>query len=203
MVDAYGAPVSGATVTLNATSSPAFTTNAEGVALVAGPPGAATLAISVPSFVPGVVQTTLGNEGVASIPVTLQRVTEPAGGSLGTRSGVRPLRSDDGRRLSFEVELVVVGADAQTLPGSFHSRNEAVRPKLAYRRAGVRTLLCHQEPSNPGASRASSGHRPDISERIRDARCITIDNFGNTSGERYVDHLDQQRPGHHPQTDTR
>jgi len=63
------------------------------------------------------VQTTLGNEGVASIPVTLQRVTEPAGGSLGTRSGVRPLRSDDGRRLSFEVELVVVGANAQCVNG--------------------------------------------------------------------------------------
>jgi hypothetical protein len=117
VVDAYGAPVSGATVTLNATSSPAFTTNAEGVALVAAPPGAATLAISVPSFVASVVQTTLGNGGVTSIPVTLQRVTEPAGGSLGTRSGVRPLRSDDGRRLTFEVELLVVGADAQPVNG--------------------------------------------------------------------------------------
>ncbi|MEO7853935.1 MAG: type IV secretion system protein [Rubrivivax sp.] len=35
------------------------------------------------------------------------------------------------------------------------------------------------------------------------ARCITINDLGNTSGERHVDHLDQQRPGHYPQTDTR
>lgn len=117
VVDAYGAPVSGAAVTLNATSSPAFATNAEGVALVAAPPGAASLSISVPSFIPAVVQATLSTETVTSVPVILQRVTAPAGGSLATRSDFRPVRSSDGRRLDFEVELVVVGADAQAVTG--------------------------------------------------------------------------------------
>jgi len=117
VVDAYGAPVSGASITLNASSSPAFTTNAEGVALVVAPPGAATLSISVPSFVPAVAQATLGNEIVTTVPVTLQRITAPAGGSLATRSDFRPVRSDDERRLDFEVELVVVGADAQAAIG--------------------------------------------------------------------------------------
>jgi len=117
VVDAYGAPVPGATVTLNATSSPAFATNAEGVAFVAAPPGAATLVISVPTFIPAVAQATLRNESIATVPVTLQRVTAAAGGSLATRSDSRPVRSDDGRRLSFEVELVVVGSDAQAVTG--------------------------------------------------------------------------------------
>ena len=137
VVDAFGAPVAGATVTLNATSSPAFATNAEGVALVAAPPGPASLAISIPTFNPAVAQVTLGVESIPIVPLTLQRVTAPAGGSLATRSGSRPVRSDDGRRLSFEVELVVVGADAQAVTG--------------LTAADFRLLDCQPDPTTPAA----------------------------------------------------
>ncbi len=115
VVDAYGAPVSGAIVTPALGNIPAVTTGANGVAFVAGAPGALELGISVPTFTPVVAQVTLGTELVTTVPVTLQRATAPAGGSMASRSGVQPLRSDDGRTLVFEVELVVVGADAQAV----------------------------------------------------------------------------------------
>lgn len=111
--DAYGAPVAGATVKQMTAASSEITTDAEGVAL----PGPVSLSVAVPTFTPVVTQTTLGLDAVTTVPVTLQRATAAAGGSLSTRSGVAPVRSGDGRTLSFEVELVVVGADAQPVGG--------------------------------------------------------------------------------------
>lgn len=115
--DAFGAPVAGATVQPATVNSAALTTDANGAALVAAPPGTVGLSISVPTFDPVVIQAVLGLNGVTTVPVTLQRTTAPAGGSLGTRSGAAPVLSADGRTLAFEVELVVVGADAQPVDG--------------------------------------------------------------------------------------
>ncbi len=115
--DAYGAPVAGATVKQMTAASPEITTDAEGVALLIALPGPVSLSVAVPTFTPVVTQTTLGLDAVTTVPVTLQRATAAAGGALSTRSGVAPVRSGDGRTLDFEVELVVVGADAQPVAG--------------------------------------------------------------------------------------
>ncbi len=117
IVDAYGAPVPGASVTVTNSTSPAATSGADGVAFVAAVPGAVGLEIAVPTFATSVTQATLDNNAVTTVPVTLQRNTAAAGGALATRSGVQPVRSGDGRTLSFEVELIVVGADAQVVAG--------------------------------------------------------------------------------------
>lgn len=115
--DVFGAPVLGASVKLSTANSTELTTDAEGIVFVAAPPGLVDLVITVPTFAPLVTQATLGLDAVTDVPVTLQRNTAAAGGSLATRSGVAPVRSDDGRTLGFEVELVVVGADAQPVDG--------------------------------------------------------------------------------------
>ncbi len=115
--DVYGAPVAGATVKLAAANSPVLTTDAEGTVFLAAAPGAVELAVSVPTFTPLVALATLGSDSVTNVPVVLQRTTAAAGGSLASRSGGLAVRSDDGRLLSFETELVVVGADAQPVEG--------------------------------------------------------------------------------------
>lgn len=115
--DIFGAPVAGATIQQATGNGPALTTDANGTALLVAPPGQIGLTITVPTFSPVVAQAVLGLEGVATVPVTLERITAPAGGSLATRSGLLPTRSADGRTLAFEVELVVVGADAQPVVG--------------------------------------------------------------------------------------
>jgi von Willebrand factor type A domain len=117
VLDAFGAPVAGASVLPATAGATAVLTDSLGVAYVTAAPGALSLAISVPSFTPQVKEVTLSNGVVIAVPVTLQRATAAAGGALATRSGLVPQRSDDGRSLVFEVELVVVGADAQPVTG--------------------------------------------------------------------------------------
>jgi hypothetical protein len=143
VVDAYGAPVAGATVRLGSDSAAGSTTDAQGIALVAAVPGAVTLSVSVPTFTPLVTQATLGSQGITTVPVTLQRATAAAGGSLATRSGFQPTRSADGRTLQFEVELVVVGADAQPVAG------------LAA--ADFQLLACQPDPATPAADCLRNG----------------------------------------------
>ncbi len=117
VVDAYGAPVSGASVALSDGSGPTVNSDADGVAFLAAAPGIVGLTVAVPTFSPKLIQATVGSDAVTMVPVTLQRDTAAAGGSMASRSGVQALRSDDGRTLGFEVELVVVGADAQAVVG--------------------------------------------------------------------------------------
>ncbi|MDH4392307.1 MAG: VWA domain-containing protein [Aquabacterium sp.] len=117
--DAYGAPVAGAHVKVANANGPAteLTTDANGVAFVAAAPGPVELLVSVPTFRPAVLQATLSQVAVTDVPVTLQRISAPAGGSMASRSGATPVQSADGRKLDFEVELVVVGTDAQPVDG--------------------------------------------------------------------------------------
>jgi hypothetical protein len=115
--DAYGAPIAGASVKLAAAGGADLVTDSDGVVFVAATPGAVELSVTVPTFLPTVAQATLNIDGVTAVAVTLQRATAAAGGSLATRSGEAPVLSADGRTLRFEVELVVVGADAQPVEG--------------------------------------------------------------------------------------
>ncbi len=115
--DAFGAPVAGATIQQATANSAAVTTDANGSALVVALPGSVSLSVSLPTFDPLVTQAVLGLDGITTVAVTLQRSTAPAGGSLATRSGAAAVRSADGRTLDFEVELVVVSADAQPVDG--------------------------------------------------------------------------------------
>jgi len=115
--DSFGAPVAGATIQQASGDGPALTTDANGAALLVAPPGQVGLTITVPTFSPVVTQAVLGLDGVATVPVTVKRITAPAGGSLATRSGLAPVRSADGRLLDFEVELVVVDGNAQPVAG--------------------------------------------------------------------------------------
>lgn len=115
--DVYGAPVAGATVKQLTAASPEITTDAEGVAFLIAMPGPVALSIAVPTFTPVVTQATLGLDAVTTVPVTLQRTTAAAGGALSSRSGQAPVRSADGRTLDFEIELLLVGGDAQPVGG--------------------------------------------------------------------------------------
>ncbi|WP_162520701.1 VWA domain-containing protein [Pseudaquabacterium pictum] len=115
--DAYGVPVAGASVLPATAGATAVLTDSQGVGHVAVLPGTQSFTISVPTFVPQVTEVLVSNGVVTTAPVTLQRATAAAGGALATRSGVAPQRSADGRSLVFEVELVVVGADAQPVTG--------------------------------------------------------------------------------------
>ena len=109
--DADGAPVAGAIVRQVTPNSPEISTDADGVAFLIARPGPVSLSIAVPTFTPVVTQATLGLDAVTTVPVTLQRATAAAGGSLSTRSGMPPVRSGRTRTLGFEAEPVVVGAD--------------------------------------------------------------------------------------------
>lgn len=117
VVDAYGAPIAGARVAQSTANSVDVTTGADGVALIAAPVGAIGLAISLPSFAEASAQATVNADGVTTVAVALQRTTAPAGGSLVSRGGMQPVQSADGRYLDFEIELVVIGGDANPVEG--------------------------------------------------------------------------------------
>jgi hypothetical protein len=137
VLDAFGAPVPGASVALAAASGTVGTTDANGLVFLSSPPGAVELSISVPTFKPVRAQATVGKDAVTTVPVVLQRATAPAGGALATRSGLQPQQSADGRTLSFEVELVVVDADAQ--------------PVLGLTAADFQLLACQPDAATPTA----------------------------------------------------
>lgn len=118
VLDDFGAPVSGATVSLaSASAAHPLTTDSNGVALLASVPGPIEVAIAVPTFAATTAQVNASTDQVTTVAVTLKRLTAPAGGSMASRSGVQALRSADGRTLTFEVELVVMDADATPLEG--------------------------------------------------------------------------------------
>ncbi len=112
--DIYGTTVPGATV-----QGPQGTvvTGAGGTALVPidTPTGTATLTVSRETFVDKSVAATSTTGRVNEVSVTLDRRTSPAGGSLASRSGVLPAVGNNGQQMSFEIELVVVGGDAQPI----------------------------------------------------------------------------------------
>ncbi len=116
VTDHYGTGVAGAQVV-----GPFGTTatDALGVTLVltevSGAP--AQVVVSRDSFLdqPLTVASTPGQ--INDVEVSLTRATSAAGGSLSSRSGRPPTLDASGQWLSFEVELVVVGGDSQTIGG--------------------------------------------------------------------------------------
>lgn len=119
--DTFGAPVAGAsvTVTLGGVTSAPAATSSNGVALLtlSGPSGTAEIAVARESFVDEVVSTPVTSDAFNEVAVTLERETAPAGGFLATR-GDEPASVDAGRtRLSFELELIVVGRGSQPVDG--------------------------------------------------------------------------------------
>ena len=112
--DSYGAPVAGAVV-----SGPLgkTTTSEQGLALVlTDAPGATTtVIISRDSFADLSATLTSRPGPVNEVSVRLDRANSPAGGSLTSRSGVEPTVDGAGQQMTFEIELVIVGADSQPI----------------------------------------------------------------------------------------
>ena len=113
--DDFGAPVVGAVVDVSACGiKTSDTTNAAGVAVVAGQLSGCTADVTVSGggFVEQKTTTTVTDGGVNDLPVTLDRVTSAAGGSIASRGGVLPVVDASGQRMTFEVELIVVDHDS-------------------------------------------------------------------------------------------
>lgn len=110
--DGFGAPVVGATVLGPRETS---LTDAQGVALVSvsSPDGTAAVILSSASFSDKSVVVSSSSGTVNEVVIALERKTSPAGGSLASRGSVLPLIDSSGGQLTFEIELVVVGADAK------------------------------------------------------------------------------------------
>jgi hypothetical protein len=110
--DAFGAPV--ADVNIQGPQGNALTdAKGHGILLVETNSSTVDLELSRESFVKKQVtaKTDAGNE----LLVTLERETSPAGGSMASRSGTQPSTTADGKNLTFEVELMVVDAQAQPI----------------------------------------------------------------------------------------
>ena len=109
--DSFGTPVAGAQV-----HGPRETsmTDAKGVALVtlSAADSSATVTLSSTSFNDQSVTVDSSGGKVKDVAITLQRKASAAGGSLASRGSDLPVLSADGRQLTFDVEVVVVGADA-------------------------------------------------------------------------------------------
>jgi hypothetical protein len=116
VTDSFGSPVAGASV-----EGPTRTTqtDASGATLVVldAPDTKSTLKVSRDGFVYGTVDSTAALGRVNEVVVVLDRVTSPAGASLGTRSGALPSTDGTGSRLSFEIELVLVDGNANPIDG--------------------------------------------------------------------------------------
>lgn len=109
--DRFGAPVAGAQVRGPRETS---LTDAQGVAMVSlsAPDSSATVILSSTSFTDQTVAVNSSGGRVNEVAITLQRKASAAGGSLASRGSDLPVLSADGRQLTFDVEVVVVGADA-------------------------------------------------------------------------------------------
>lgn len=115
VTDEMGTPVAGALVTgpRDATRS-----GADGLALVLTP--APTEQISVTVSLEDFVERTLtaqSQPGGNATTVALERITAPAGGSMGSRSGLPPQVDGTRQRLTFEIELVLVDRKAAPIDG--------------------------------------------------------------------------------------
>jgi hypothetical protein len=114
VTDAFGAGVAGAKIE-GPLGTATTDQKGEALVLVGSPGGSASVTVSRPSFEdkPLVVTSTPGQ--VNEVPVTLDRVTAAAGGSLRSRSGVLPAVDGAGQLLTFEIELIVVDGDARPI----------------------------------------------------------------------------------------
>jgi len=120
VTDNYGVPVADALVSASlGGSSVQGRTDSNGQALlgVAWPDGTASIDISRESYHDANVQTPVTEGQVTEVSAVLTRITMAAGGAMLSRSGVLPSVSADGRTLNFEVEIVVVDADANPVTG--------------------------------------------------------------------------------------
>lgn len=120
VTDTFGAAVAGATVVAQqATATVSGETSTDGVALLSinWPSGSAGLTVSRETFVDQQVAMTVAAGQLNQVNVELDRMRAAAGGSLTSRSGQLPAADAAGQQLSFEVEIVVVDADAQAIEG--------------------------------------------------------------------------------------
>lgn len=111
VIDSFGTPVVGAQVKGPRETSQ---TDEKGEVFVSlnAPDSKAEVTLSSASFSEQSVVISSSGGKVNEVGVTLQRKASAAGGSLTSRGGDLPVVSADGRQLSFEVDVVVVGADA-------------------------------------------------------------------------------------------
>jgi len=114
--DSFGAPVSGVSVEGPLGKS---NTDAQGEAMVrlSSPDATATVTLSRDSFDGKTVSVTSVNGRINEQPVTIERSTTAAGGSMTSRSGSVPTVDSTGQRLSFEIELVVVDGKSKPMTG--------------------------------------------------------------------------------------
>ena len=114
--DTYGIAVADATVEATVgTTVVTGTTDAQGIALIlfSGTSGSASVAVSRSTFVSRTVDATVTANVVADLPVTLDRATSAAGGSLTSR-GAPPVVNTP-QSMTFEIELVVVDSNSQPI----------------------------------------------------------------------------------------
>lgn len=118
VADAFGAPVAGATVRWAADGRTAsLTTDARGQAVAAAAAGAVDLTIAREAFEDARVQVQVVPGQPVEVPVTLARKAAAAGGAWASAGGAVPAVGNGGRTLGFEIELVVIGADANAVGG--------------------------------------------------------------------------------------
>lgn len=118
VVDTDEVGVAGATVQATVgTASATATTDAQGVALllVSGAVGSASVTVSRDTFKPQTVTKVITDGQVRELKVTLERETSPAGGSLASRGASPTVTVDTTRRMTFEIELVIVDGNAQPI----------------------------------------------------------------------------------------
>lgn len=112
--DSYGTRVAGATVQGPLSS---LQTDAQGIALllVDGNATDAKVTVSGPSFQEQSVSAPLRPNQTNEIVVTLLRATSAAGGSLTSRGTFLPSASGNSQELTFEIELVIVDGDSNSI----------------------------------------------------------------------------------------
>jgi hypothetical protein len=121
VVDTYDTAIAGATVQATVGSSVLRgITDTNGIAVLAGAEGEATVTVShAPFFFPKTVTETITGGVTKPLTVKLERATSAAGGSLSTRTSNRPTitSGQTTTRMKFEIELVIVGIDFNAIEG--------------------------------------------------------------------------------------
>ncbi|MDT7837885.1 VWA domain-containing protein [Aquabacterium sp. OR-4] len=119
VTDAQGTPVPGVQVKASAGgyTDVSGSTDSQGLALIAVPwrDTPATVTVSGSAVQTQVLPTPWKASQINDLAVTLTRLTQPAAGVLASRSGLAAVVGDAGRSLSFEVEVVVVDAQGDSL----------------------------------------------------------------------------------------
>lgn len=134
--DTFGAAVAGAAVTGTRSTVP---TDAQGVALLSVDPNSATASITVTrdTFIDQLVSAPLSPGVTNEVVVTLVRMSSPAGGSLGSRSGFISVVDAGKQQMTFEVELVLVDGNSNPITNLTQSNFQlrACTPDAANQRA--------------------------------------------------------------------